>query len=65
MANLVLRLDGRVLIDRLSFELVRGGRIALIGPNGCGKTKVLDAIAGERLPPPFARGRGALTPRAW
>jgi lincosamide and streptogramin A transport system ATP-binding/permease protein len=65
VSNLVLRLDGRVLIDRLSFELVRGGRIALIGPNGCGKTKVLDAIAGERLPPPFElEGVMALAPRA-
>ncbi len=59
VANLVLRLDGRVLIDRLSFELARGARIALIGPNGCGKTKLLDAIAGERLPAAVrARGRG-------
>ncbi|HEX2466402.1 MAG TPA: ATP-binding cassette domain-containing protein, partial [Thermoanaerobaculia bacterium] len=65
VSNLVLRLDGRILIDRLSFELVRGARIALIGPNGCGKTKALDAIAGERLPAPFTlEGVVALAPRA-
>jgi lincosamide and streptogramin A transport system ATP-binding/permease protein len=65
VANLVLRLDGRVLVDRLSFELVRGARIALTGPNGCGKTKLLDAIAGERLPAAFTLdGVVALAPRS-
>jgi lincosamide and streptogramin A transport system ATP-binding/permease protein len=65
VANVVLRLDGRVLVDRLSFELARGARVALIGPNGCGKTRLLDAIAGDRLPPRFTLdGVVALSPRA-
>ena len=65
VSNLVLRRGDRVLIDRLSFELPRGARIALVGPNGCGKTKLLDAVTGERLPEGFrVEGTIALSPRA-
>jgi lincosamide and streptogramin A transport system ATP-binding/permease protein len=65
VSNLVLRLDGRVLVDRLSFTLGRGDRIVITGPNGCGKTRVLDAVTGERLPEAFAvAGVISLSPRA-
>jgi lincosamide and streptogramin A transport system ATP-binding/permease protein len=65
VANVSLRLGDRVLIDRLSFELPRGGRLALIGPNGCGKTKLLDALTGVPLPERFSvEGTIALSPRA-
>jgi lincosamide and streptogramin A transport system ATP-binding/permease protein len=64
VSNLVLRLGDRVLVDRLSFELRRGARIVVTGPNGCGKTRLLDAVAGAPLPPPFAlEGVVVLAPR--
>jgi ATP-binding cassette subfamily F protein uup len=41
---------GEVLIDSFSYTLKPGDRIGVIGPNGCGKTTLLDIISG-RVPP--------------
>jgi ATP-binding cassette subfamily F protein 3 len=38
------------LIEDLNFELYRGDRLAIIGPNGKGKTTLLNLIAGELKP---------------
>jgi len=38
------------LIENLTFELYRGDRLAIIGPNGKGKTTLLNLIAGELKP---------------
>ncbi len=35
------------VLDRISFNLNRGDRAGLIGPNGCGKTTLLRILAGE------------------
>ena len=35
------------VLSGVSFRLERGERLAIVGPNGCGKTTLLDAIAGE------------------
>ena len=40
--------DERRLFDDLSFDVRRGDRIAILGPNGCGKTTLLTALCGER-----------------
>ena len=39
--------DGRTVCEVVSFTLRRGERIALSGPNGCGKSSVLKALVGK------------------
>ena len=38
--------DGRVLVEGLSLTVDRGETVAIVGPNGSGKTTVLDAVCG-------------------
>jgi len=40
----------RVLFDDLSLSLAEGDRTGLIGPNGSGKTSLLEILAGNELP---------------
>jgi ABC-type Mn2+/Zn2+ transport system ATPase subunit len=42
--------DGRPAISGVSFQLPAGGRMALLGPNGGGKTTLLRALLGELAP---------------
>ncbi|QRN85989.1 ABC-F family ATP-binding cassette domain-containing protein [Clostridia bacterium] len=37
----------KTIVDNVSFELMRGERVGIIGPNGCGKTTMLKAVVGE------------------
>jgi ATP-binding cassette subfamily F protein 3 len=39
--------DGKPLFDALSFTIARGERIALVGPNGTGKTTLLRMLLGR------------------
>ena len=41
--------DANVL-NQISFNLNRGQRAGLVGPNGCGKSTLLKIIAGEMQP---------------
>ena len=45
-----MRYGERVLIDKLTTTILRGDKIGLIGPNGCGKTTLLKLILGQLQP---------------
>lgn len=45
MENVNYQVDGKVLVKDFSAQIQRGDKIALIGPNGCGKTTLLEADA--------------------
>ena len=45
--NVAMELGGRALFRNLSFALVPGARLGLLGANGAGKTTLLRILAGE------------------
>ncbi len=48
--NVNFAYEGRAIVKDLSLTLIRGDRVGLIGPNGCGKTTLLRLILGELKP---------------
>ncbi len=46
LRNICKRFDTRPLFDDLSFHVQRGEFVAIFGPNGCGKTTLLDILSG-------------------
>jgi zinc transport system ATP-binding protein len=44
--NLNVVLDGKTILKNLSFEVERGDNLAIIGPNGSGKTVLLKTLLG-------------------
>ena len=48
VSNLCAKIGDRVLFERLNLELSHKEKIAIIGPNGCGKTTLLEIIGGLR-----------------
>jgi ATP-binding cassette subfamily F protein uup len=54
-----MRFGERLLIDRFSATLLRGDKVGVIGPNGCGKTTLLKLILGELQPTSGAVRRGS------
>jgi ATP-binding cassette subfamily F protein 3 len=56
LEDLAVGYDGVALLSGLNGQIRAGARVALIGPNGTGKTTLLRTIAG-RLPPVHGRAR--------
>lgn len=50
------------ILDRVTWRVPAGGRWAVIGPNGCGKTTLLNVVSGWLFP---SRGRVAVLGRAF
>ena len=50
VSNICKSFAGEVILTGISFTVNRGGRVGLIGPNGCGKTTLLRIILGQETP---------------
>jgi ATP-binding cassette subfamily F protein uup len=48
--NLNYAIDGKVLVRDFSLLLMRGDKVGIIGPNGCGKTTLVRLLLGELTP---------------
>ncbi len=50
LTDVGMRFGDKLLIDGFTATILRGDKVGLIGPNGCGKTTLLKLILGELQP---------------
>ena len=48
--NLHAAYDGKAIIDDFSCRILRGDKVGIIGPNGCGKSTLIKLLTGEESP---------------
>jgi ATPase subunit of ABC transporter with duplicated ATPase domains len=48
--DLTKSFDGRIILNKLSLEVMRGDKLAIIGPNGIGKSTLLNCLIGDIKP---------------
>ncbi len=47
VTNISKSFDGRAIVKEFSIDIMRGDRIAIVGPNGVGKTTLLQLVTGQ------------------
>jgi thiamine transport system ATP-binding protein len=50
VSDVVVRFDGRTVLDGVTLDMATGEIVALLGPSGCGKSTLLRVIAGLHVP---------------
>lgn len=50
LKDVLVRFNGNLALDHISFQLRQGERVAVIGPNGAGKSTLFNVIAGILTP---------------
>ena len=50
VAELSKKINGRKIIDQLTFTVKKGEVFGLLGPNGAGKTTTIETILGIKTP---------------